>query len=41
MFDVLTSLFGILSQYDPKFDIKINIGHCDLYVMVQWFRVIS
>ena len=36
-----SSLFGIISQYDPKFDLKINIGHCDLYFMVQWFCVTS
>ena len=35
------SLFGIMSQYDPKFDLKINVGHCDLYSMVQWFCLIS
>ena len=28
-------LFGIMSQYDPKFYLKINIGHCDLYFMAQ------
>ena len=33
--------FGILRQYDPKFYLKINIGHCDLYFMVQWFCVTS
>ena len=27
--------FGIMSQYDPMFDLKINVGHCDLYYMVQ------
>ena len=27
--------FGIMSQYDPMFDLKINVGHCDLYFMVQ------
>ena len=21
---------------DPTFDLKINVGHCDLYFMVQW-----
>ena len=21
-----------MSQYDPKFDLKINIGHCGLYL---------
>ena len=25
----------------PKFDLKINIGHYDLYFMVQWFCLIS
>ena len=36
-FDVWTSLFGIMNQYDQTFDLKINVGHCDLYFMVQWF----
>ena len=26
---------------DPKFDHKLNIGHCDLYFMVQWFCITS
>ena len=30
-----------MSQYDPTFDLKINVGHCDLYFMVQWFCLIS
>ena len=30
-----TSYFGIMSQYDRSFDLKINVGHCDLYFMVQ------
>ena len=37
LFDVWTSLFGSMSQ----FDLKIYIGHCDLYFMVQWFCVTS
>ena len=37
LFDVWTSYFGIMSQYD----LKINVGHCDLYFMVQWFCLIS
>ena len=39
LFDVWTSYFGIMSQYDPLCDLKINVpvGHCDLYFMVQWF----
>ena len=27
--------FRIMSQYDPTFDLKINVGHCDLYFMVK------
>ena len=30
-----------MSQYDPTFDLKIKVGHCDLYFMVQWFCLIS
>ena len=30
-----------LEHCDPKFDLKINIGHYDLYFMVQWFCLIS
>ena len=30
-----------MSQYDPTFDIKINVGLCDLYFMVQCFCLIS
>ena len=22
-----------MSQYDPTFDLKINVGHCDLYIV--------
>ena len=35
LFDVCTSYFGSMNQYDPKFDLKINVGHCELYFMVQ------
>ena len=24
-----------MNQYDPTFDLKINVGHCDLCFMVQ------
>ena len=41
LFDVWTSYFGIMSQYDPVFDLKINVGQCDLYFMVQWFGLIA
>ena len=34
-------IFGSMNQYDPTFDLKINVGHCDLYSMVQWFCFIS
>ena len=40
-FDVWTSYFGIMRHYDQTFDLKINVGHCDLYFMVQWFCLIS
>ena len=36
-----TSLFGIMNQYDPTFDPKIDVGHCDLYFMGKWFCVTS
>ena len=39
--DVCTSYFGSMNQYDPMFDLKINVGHCDVYFMVQWFCLIS
>ena len=41
LFDVGTSYFGIKGQYDLTFDLKINVGLCDLYFMVQWLCVIS
>ena len=41
LFDVWTSYLGIMSQSDPMFYLKINVGHCDLYSMVQWFCLIS
>ena len=37
LFDVRTSYFEIMSQYDTTFSLKINVGLCDLYFMVQWF----
>ena len=41
LFDVWTSHFGIMSQYDLTCDLKINVGHSDLYFMVQWVCLIS
>ena len=41
LFDIWIPYFGIMSQYDPMFDLKIFVGHCDLYFMVQWFCLIS
>ena len=29
-----------MNQYDPRFDLKINVGHFDLYFMVQWFCLV-
>ena len=40
LFDVWTSYFGIMSQYDTTLDLRINVDHCDLYFMVQWFSLI-
>ena len=31
--------FVIMSQCDPTFDPKINVGHSDLCFMVQWFCI--
>ena len=41
LLDVWISYFEIMSRYDPTFDLEINVGHCDLYFMVQWFCLIS
>ena len=41
LFDVCTSCFASMNQYDPTFDLKIDVGHCYLYFMVQWFCLIS
>ena len=30
-----------MSQYDTTFDFKIDVGHYDLYFMVQWVCLIS
>ena len=35
---------SILLDYEliwPEVDLKINVGHCDLYFMVQWFCLVS
>ena len=32
---IYISYFGSMNQYDQTFDLKINVGHCDLYSMVQ------
>ena len=40
-YDIWTPYVGIMSQYDPMFDLKIFVGHCDLYFIVQWFFLIS
>ena len=41
LFDVFTSYFRNMNQYDPRYDLKINVGHCDLYFMIQWFWLVS
>ena len=35
----LTILLRDYESNDPMFDLKINVGHCDLYFMVQWFAL--
>ena len=30
LFDVCTSYVGSMNQYNPTFDLRINVGHCDL-----------
>ena len=37
--DVCTSYFGNMSQYDVTFDLKINVGHCDLFFMSNDFAL--
>ena len=32
LFDVWTSSLGIMGQCDQKFDLKINVYHCDTYI---------
>ena len=41
LFFVWTSYFGIKGQYYLTFDLKINVGLCDLYFMVQWLCLLS
>ena len=36
-----TLIFWIMSQCDATFDLKMNVGHSNLYFMVQWFFLIS
>ena len=41
LFDVCTSYFGSMNQYDLTLDLNINVDHCGLYSMVQWLCLIS
>ena len=42
IFKTISCMYIILSnQYDAMFDLKIHVGHCDLYFMVQWFCLVS
>ena len=36
-----TILWDYESVWPLMYDLKINVGHCDLYFMVQWFCLIS
>ena len=40
-FDIWTSYFQIMKWYDTVFNLNMNVSHCDLYFMVQWFCFIS
>ena len=31
LFNVCTSYFGIMNQYDPTFDLKLNVGHWPIF----------
>ena len=37
----ITRQCGIIGQYDQTFDLKVNVSHCDLCFMIQWFCLIS
>ena len=39
LFDVCIAYFRSMTQYDMTFDLKINVGHCDLCSIVQWFAL--
>ena len=39
LFDVWTSSFGIMNQYNLTVDLKVNAGHCDLYFMSSDFML--
>ena len=36
-----TAYFRGMNMYGPTFDLKMNVGHCDLYFMVQWMCLIQ
>ena len=38
--DVWTSNFGIMNQYDQRFDLKISVGHVT-YILWSWFCLVS
>ena len=40
-FDIWTSYFQIMKWHDTVFNLNMNVSHCDLYFMVQWFCFIS
>ena len=41
LFSGWTSYFGIMSQYDPIYDLQIFVGHYGLYFMVHWICPLS
>ena len=39
IFDLWTSYFGIMSQYNTTFDLKINVGHCDFALYLEDYLI--
>ena len=39
LFDIWTPYFGIMSQYDPMLDLKINVGHCDFALYLEDYLI--
>ena len=40
LFDVCTSYIGSMNQYDPTFDLKINVGYCGPLILPYILKTI-